>query len=47
MIRNIEQLKRDAKRLKKALGITHTAALNKVAQEQGYNSWEDLIKAAS
>lgn len=36
---SIERLKRDAKRLKKAKGITHTEALNLVVQEFGFKTW--------
>lgn len=45
--RSIEQLKKDAKRLKHELGITHTDALNRVAVVNGFSSWEALQQACA
>ncbi|WP_144391755.1 glyoxalase superfamily protein [Pleionea sediminis] len=39
----IKSLKAQANRLKKSKGISHTKALNLVAQENGYNSWKHLL----
>jgi hypothetical protein len=39
-----EFLKRKAKSLSKASGIAHTAALNMVAKDNGYESWDNFIK---
>lgn len=41
----IEQLKRDAKRLKKAKGITHVEALDEIAREKGFSEWSRLMQA--
>lgn len=41
--RSIEQLKRDAKRLKKAEGISHTEALNRVVQQYGFKTWDQFL----
>ena len=41
-IPNVEFLKRKAKCLKKQLGITHTAALDLLVKNYGYNSWNDF-----
>ncbi|WP_448208216.1 hypothetical protein [Azospirillum sp. sgz302134] len=35
-------LKREAKRIKRAVGCTHTEALDHLAQERGYSSWADM-----
>lgn len=43
----IDRLKRDAKRLGKADGIPHHAALRKIAEREGFKSWEELTGAAS
>lgn len=38
---------RDAKRLGKQDGIPHHAALRKIAEREGFKSWEELSRAAS
>jgi hypothetical protein len=38
-----DHLKRRAKKASKALGITHTDALNLVAKEHGFTNWDNLI----
>lgn len=43
-LRTIERLKKDATELKKALRITHTVALNQIAQQKGYKNWQILLK---
>lgn len=43
---NIEQLKRNATRQKKATGCTHAQALNQQAATYGYRNWTDLIKTS-
>lgn len=45
--RSIEQLKKDAKRIKHELGISHTEALHRVAAKHGFSSWEDLVAKQS
>lgn len=40
----LKSLKREARRLKKELGIQHAKALDQVAQIQGYVHWHDLLK---
>lgn len=40
----IGQLKKKAKMLKKEKGITHTEALNIVAQELKFRSWDHLME---
>lgn len=42
----IEQLRRDAKRLKREHSITQSEALKQVAQSKGFPSWELLLRAA-
>lgn len=42
--KSIDQLKRDAFQLKKAEGIPHHEALKRVALQEGYPSWELLVK---
>jgi len=42
---SIETLKKSAKKLKKAKGISHHEALSQTAQEQGYKSWSILVKS--
>lgn len=39
MFQTLEGLKRQAKRLKRESGITHTEALERVAREAGYASF--------
>lgn len=41
-LRPLVRLKEDAKDLKKELKISHTAALNKIAQDYGYKNWHAL-----
>lgn len=41
---NIERLKREAKKLKKAEGIPHNEALNRLAKTYGYTSWALLMR---
>lgn len=40
---DVDFLKRQAKTIKKAKNITHTAALNIVAISVGYKGWRELI----
>lgn len=42
---NVEKLRREAHDLKKAQGIQHAKALDKVAKAYGYDKWTDLIAA--
>ena len=42
---SIEALKKSAKKIKKAKGISHHEALNQTAQEQGFKSWSILVKS--
>lgn len=44
--KSIESLKRDAKRIKKAEGVSHSEALKRVAQREGFPKWELLVKHA-
>lgn len=44
--RQIERLKDDAKDLKDELKISHTLALNKIAQQYGYKNWIALNNAS-
>lgn len=37
-----ENLKREAKRLKKVEGIKHMEALDRLAQREGFRDWNDL-----
>jgi hypothetical protein len=43
-ILNVEQLRRDAKRLSRAQGLTHSQALDRLAVERGYPNWSQLVK---
>jgi len=43
--RSIARLKDDAKHLKNELKVSHTAALNKIAQDHGYKNWQALDNA--
>lgn len=36
------RLKKSAKKLKKSLGISHSAALTEIANSQGYSDWREL-----
>jgi hypothetical protein len=40
----IEQLKRDAKRLVRDKSLTHAAALDQIATSQGYSNWSLLVR---
>lgn len=40
----VEQIKRDAKRTRRALGITHGEALNRHAAQRGFSSWAALMR---
>lgn len=42
----LENMKRQAKKLKKEEGIPHHEALNRVAKDNGHASWEELANAA-
>lgn len=42
---NIEQLKRAAKKVSRAEGMTHTAALDLMARIHGFKDWASLMKA--
>ncbi|WP_419784979.1 glyoxalase superfamily protein [Pseudodesulfovibrio sp.] len=42
--REIEALKKQAKKLKKQLGCSHSHALDVIAQQNGYNKWSLLQK---
>lgn len=42
--RSVERLKQDAKTLKKIERISQTEALNRVANSQGYPTWQTLLK---
>lgn len=39
----IYELKRKAKKLRRAKGLTHSEALNNIANEEGFTSWSLLI----
>lgn len=43
----IENLRREAKALRKSLNITHTEALDRLAVRHGYTNWSLLAKACS
>jgi hypothetical protein len=40
----LANFKGEAKRMKKAEGITHCEALNRIAQRYGFKSWMHLLK---
>lgn len=44
--KTIDQLKRNAKRLAKEKGLTHSQALDILANELGYKNWSLLHKQA-
>src|ERR1051326_9170364 len=44
-ISQFEALKREAKRLKRAAGATHSQALDRVAKDHGFANWSLLAKA--
>lgn len=41
----IAAMKKQAKELKKASGLTHCQALHAIAQNQGYKTWVSLLAA--
>jgi len=41
----LEYLKRQAKTIKKMAGITHTQALDIVAEQKGFNNWGHLLSS--
>lgn len=43
----IENLKGEAKRMKKADGITHVEALNRLAKREGFKHWGHLVAVAA
>lgn len=45
--RSIESLKREAKKLKKLEGLTHSQALDKLAARYGFSNWSCLMRAWS
>ena len=42
----IEQLKRDAKKLVRATSLTHSEALDRLANQNGFTNWSLLAKHA-
>ena len=40
---NLESLKREAKRIRKTEGVTHSMALDKIAKGYGFSSWNLLM----
>jgi len=43
---DIERIKREAKKKRKATGLTHTECLDLLASERGFQNWRALINAA-
>lgn len=43
--KSINEMKRQAKRQRKARGITHSAALDEQAAQYGFRNWALLMKA--
>src|SRR5581483_1447098 len=41
------RIKREAKKLKRAQGISHTTALEQLSRSSGFSSWHDLVRRAS
>lgn len=41
---NIEQLKREAKRMKRSTGKTHSECLDEIARRYGFQNWSVLMK---
>lgn len=39
----VDKIKRQAKRVKKATGIQHAAALEQAAREAGYSGWSHVV----
>jgi hypothetical protein len=44
--RELEGLKKKAKKLKKSIGCTHAIALDQVSQSLGYKNWSELRQEA-
>ena len=42
--RDVEQLKQRARKLKREKGLTHTEALDRVAQDVGFNHWHHVTE---
>lgn len=42
--KDINSLKRNAKKIKKQTGCTHSEALNQIAKQVGYANWSILMK---
>lgn len=40
----LERLRREAKKLKRELGITHSEALDRIAARYGFANWSQLAK---
>lgn len=40
---SLDRLKKQAKKLKKAAGITHCQALQAIAKNHGHSSWRGLL----
>lgn len=45
MKHTLEYIKRQAKKVKKERGITHTAALEFVSKQLGFDSYKDFLKS--
>ena len=43
----VDRMKRDAKKLRKAEGIPHHVALDRVAAQHGFQRWSLLAQAAA
>ncbi len=41
----LSDIKKDAKKLKKEMGIRHTEALNIISKEAGFNNYAEALKA--
>lgn len=42
---NVERAKREAKKMRKESGKTHSECLAEIARRQGFNNWSLLMKA--
>lgn len=42
--RTVENMKRQAKKVKKERGITHTQALDELSRAEGFQNWALLMK---
>lgn len=40
---NVERLKREAKKISKESGVTHSEALDWIAQREGFKNWSLLM----